>query len=66
MVPVTHGKVTAEYTAMKASKEVEDGWLGVMHLLDKEKLDPTDYVSWEAYHALQNTCITHCLDAIGS
>ena len=52
IAPVSVGQIKAESTAMPRSREIEDGWLSVMSQnVLKEKLDPTDIVSWAAYYA---------------
>ena len=57
--PVTEWSVKAESTVMSTSKEKEDGWLSVMAelILEKEKLDPKDFVSWSAYHANRESAV---------
>ena len=52
ITPAARGQVKAEPTeVLTASRAKEESWLETMHLLDKDKLDPTEYVSWVGYHA---------------
>lgn len=51
--PASDNNVEAESTIMSSSREKENSWLSVMAelILEKEQIEPGDFVSWSAYHA---------------